>query len=501
MMRRAAASRKPRRGIASESPGAHRKREPGGIALATSAMGICPRRIAWPHRWPPLRRCHSLRPSTHGAAEPERETPMVTTRIVAVAFCLLASTAAFAADPLPRAKPEEVGLSSERLARIGETLKADIDAGRIPGAVIAIARRGKLVALDAYGFRDKAANVPMTTDTIFNIASMTKPMTAVGALMLYEQGKILIDDPLAKYFPKFAEMRVALRDAGEPVQETVPANRKITIQDLMRHTSGIVYGGRGNTLVHKMYPAGSGDASRDYDGAAFMDRLASLPLLHQPGTVWDYGFGLDVLGLTIEKISGQSLGQYLQANLWTPLGMTDTGFSISPDKAVRYAKPLPVDPDTGKEQVRSPELTKPLKFECGGGCAASTATDYLRFAMMLMNGGRSGEARLLGPRTIAYMLSDQLGPNIKNLVGNADPTRTDYGFGLGLAVRTTPGVVRMMGSVGQFSWPRRQRHRLVGRSEGRTRSGVSLGGARPDPLALPAEDQRAGVSGDHRIAR
>jgi CubicO group peptidase (beta-lactamase class C family) len=378
---------------------------------------------------------------------------MATIRILASALCLLASGAAFADDPLPRAKPEEVGLSSERLARIGETLKADIDAGRIPGAVIAIARRGKLVALDAYGWRDKAANLPMTTDTIFNIASMTKPMTAVGALMLYEQGKLLIDDPLAKYFPKFADMRVAIRDAGEPVEETVQANRKITIQDLMRHTSGIVYGGRGTTLVHKMYPGGSTDASRDYDGAAFMDKLASLPLLYQPGTVWDYGFGIDVLGLTIEKISGQSLGQYLQASLWNPLGMTDTGFSISPDKAARYAQPLAVDPDTGKEQTRSPELTKPLKFECGGGCAASTAPDYLRFAMMLMNGGRSGEARLLGPRTVAYMLSDQLGPNIKNLVGNADPTRADYGFGLGLAVRTTPGVVRLMGSVGQFSWP------------------------------------------------
>jgi CubicO group peptidase (beta-lactamase class C family) len=176
-------------------------------------------------------------------------------------------------------------------------------------------------------------------------------------------------------------------------------------------------------------------------------------LLYQPATVWDYGFGLDVLGQTIEKISGQSLGQYLQANLFAPLGMTDTGFSISAEKAARYAKPLPVDPDTGKPQVRSPELTRPLKFECGGGCAASTASDYLRFATMLMNGGRSGEARLLGPRTVAYMLSDQLGPNIKNLVGNADPTRADYGFGLGLAVRTTPGVIKMMGSVGQFSWP------------------------------------------------
>ena len=378
---------------------------------------------------------------------------MAAFRILATAFCLLASGAAFAEDPLPRAKPEDVGFSSERLARIGETLKADIDAGRIPGAVIAIARHGKLVALEAYGWRDKEAGVAMTTDTIFNIASMTKPMTAVGALMLYEQGKILIDDPLSKYFPKFANMRVTVRDAGEPTEFTVPANRPITIQDLMRHTSGLIYGGRGNTLVHKMYPGGSGDAARDYDGAAFMDKLASLPLLYQPATVWDYGFGLDVLGLTIESITKQTLGQYLQKSLFAPLGMYDTGFSIAADKAPRYAKPLPTDPDTGKSQARTPELTQPLKFECGGGCAASTASDYLRFAMMLMNGGRSGEARLLGRKTVEYMLSDQLGPNIKNLVGNADPTRADYGFGLGLAVRQTPGLVRMMGSVGQFSWP------------------------------------------------
>lgn len=378
---------------------------------------------------------------------------MIRLRLLAATFCCLASSAAFAAD-LPRAKPEEVGMSSERLARIGEVLKADIAAGRIPGAVIAIARHGKLVALDAYGWRDKAAGVAMTTDTIFNIASMTKPMTTVGALMLYERGKLLIGDPLSKYFPKFSNMRVAARDAnGEPTSETVPAVRQITIQDLMRHTSGLIYGGRGNTLVHKMYPSGSGDASREYDGAAFVDKLASAPLLYQPATVWDYGFGLDILGLTIEKIGGQTLGQYLKANLFTPLGMNDTGFSISAEQATRYAKPLPNDPDTGKPQARSPELTQPLKFECGGGCAASTAPDYLRFAMMLMNEGRSGEARLLGPRTVAYMLSDQLGPNIKNLIGNADPTRADYGFGLGLAVRTTPGVVKMMGSVGQFSWP------------------------------------------------
>jgi CubicO group peptidase (beta-lactamase class C family) len=280
---------------------------------------------------------------------------MLPAKLLAGAICLLASTAAFAEDPLPRAKPEEAGFSSERLARIDSVLKADIDAGRIPGAVIAIARHGKLVKFDAYGFRDKAAGVKMTTDTIFNIASMTKPMTTVGALMLYEQGKLLIDDPISKYFPQFANMKVAVRDdKGEPTTDTVPAKRQITIQDLLRHTSGLIYGGRGTTVVHKMYPAGSGDAATGYDGAAFIDKLASLPLLYQPATVWDYGFGLDITGLTIEKISGQSLGQYLRANLWGPLGMTDTGFSVPPEKAARYAKPLPTDPDTGKPQARSP---------------------------------------------------------------------------------------------------------------------------------------------------
>jgi CubicO group peptidase (beta-lactamase class C family) len=378
--------------------------------------------------------------------------------LLSCAVAMAAEQPATNNEPLPRAKPEDVGMSSERLARIGTTLKADIEAGRIPGAVIASARHGKLVALDAYGWRDKAAGVPMTTDTIFNIASMTKPMTTVGALMLYEQGKIQIDDPLSKYFPKFASMRVAVRDGkGEPTVDTVPAQRQITLQDLMRHTSGLVYGGRGTTVVHKMYPDGSAGAAKDFTGEAFVDKLSTLPLLYQPATVWDYGFGLDVMGLTIESITKQSLGQYLQANLFKPLGMTDTGFAIAPDKAVRYAQPLPTDPETGKAQSRSPELTKPLGFECGGGCAASTATDYLRFALMLLHQGRSGEAQLLGRKTVEYMLSDQLGPNIKNLVGNADPTRADYGFGLGLAVRKEDlAVVYLSAAPGPARWHYRQ---------------------------------------------
>ena len=361
---------------------------------------------------------------------------------------------AFAQDaPLPRAKPEEVGMSSVRLGEIAKILNADVARGRLPGAVIAIARRGKLVYFEPFGFRDKSAGVPMTTDTIFNIASMTKPMTAVAALQLYEQGRPLMDEPVAKYFPKFADMKVAQLDAkGETITGTVPAGRKITVQDLFRHTSGLIYGGRGATAVHKLYPEGSGSAAVNLTAAEFLDKLSAQPLLHQPGAVWDYGFGLDVLGLLVEQISEQTLGHYFQDNILKPLGMVDTGFHVPADKVARYARALPNDPDSGRPQSMM-ALDKPLKFECGGGCLASTAGDYMRFAQMLLNKGQYRDARILARKTAEYMLSNQLGPEVKNLIGNADPTRADYGFGLGLAVRTTPGVVRMMGSVGDFSWP------------------------------------------------
>ena len=381
--------------------------------------------------------------------------PMPQKLLLVCAFLFGCSSTVFAAPDanalLPFTRPEAVGMSSARLARIGTVIKADIAAGRIPGAVVVIARHGKLVAFDAYGWRDKAAGLPMTTDTIFNIASMTKPMTAVGALMLYEQGRILMDDPLSKYFPKFANSRVAGRDArGEPTLQTVPANRAIIIQDLLTHTSGLIYGSRGNTVIHKMYPGGTDNAP---NGPAFVDKLATLPLLWQPGSTWDYGFGLDITGQIIEKLSGQTLGAYLKANLFTPLGMKDTGFYVPPEKVSRYAKPLPADPDTGAPQTRSPELTKPINFDCGGGCAASTAGDYLRFASMLLNQGRAGNTHILGRKTVEFMTSNQLGPEVKNLIVNADPTRANFGFGLGVAVKTGIGNTRIMGSPGSVNWP------------------------------------------------
>jgi CubicO group peptidase (beta-lactamase class C family) len=357
-------------------------------------------------------------------------------------------------DPLPCATPEDVGMSSERLAEIAKVIDADVEKGRLPGAVIAIARRGRLVYYEAFGFRDKAAGVAMTKDTIFNIASMTKPMVALAALQLYERGQLLIDDPLSKYFPKFGDMQVAQLDpSGDIITGGAPAKQPITLRHLMMHTSGLIYGARGNTAVHKLYPAGSGAAAQALTNTEFMEKLATLPLLHQPGTTWDYGFGLDVLGQVVEKVSGKPLGKYFEENVWKPLGMTDTAFFIPAEKAGRYAKTLPTDPDTGKPQANSPNLTEPLKFECGGGCLSSTVGDYMRFAQMLLNKGALGEGRVLGRKTAEYMLTNQLAPDVKNLMANADPTRADYGFGLGLSVRTEAGRGRVMGSVGDFSWP------------------------------------------------
>jgi CubicO group peptidase (beta-lactamase class C family) len=354
------------------------------------------------------------------------------------------------ADPLPRVRPQDAGLSSERLARIGEVLNADVAAGKMPGAVLAIARRGKLAFLETYGARDPGKDVAMTADSLFNIASMTKPVTALAALQLYEQGRLLVDDPVAKYFPKFESIRVAVLDAKrEKITDTVPAKKPITLQDLMRHTSGLIYGGRGTTPVHKMYPSGSGAAGEEMTGPEFIERLGGLPLLHQPGAVWDYGFGLDVLGLVIEQITGKTLGEYFRENIFAPLGMNDTSFLIPAEKADRYAQ-------GNASAADGPVLHDsrlPLKFECGGACLASTATDYLRFAVTLLNRGKFGSERVLGRKAVEYMLSDHLTEKVDNRIANADPTRAGYGFGLGLAVRTPESVTPMMGSVGEFNWP------------------------------------------------
>jgi CubicO group peptidase (beta-lactamase class C family) len=376
--------------------------------------------------------------------------PVSATVVIVTTLCC--SVIAWAADPLLRAKPEDVGMSSERLAEIGEFVKTEIAREQLPGAVIGIARRGKLVYFESFGFRDKTTQAQMTPDAIFRLASMTKPMVAVAALQLFERGQLLMDEPLAKYFPKFANMQVAVMDAkGENVIDRVPAVRQITIQDLFRHTSGLIYGNTGTTVLHKMYLQSSNQAASTYTSAEFLDRLSSLPLAHQPGAAWNYGFGFDVLGLVVESISKQTLGSYLQSRVWNPLGMKDTGATIPADKLNRFSLPLPTDPETGQPQPQRPAT---FKYDCGGICSVSTAGDYLRFVQMLVDKGKVGDTRILGRKTVEYMLSNQIGADVENRIGSTgSPVHADYGFGLGVAVRTTPGVVRTMGSVGDFSWP------------------------------------------------
>jgi CubicO group peptidase (beta-lactamase class C family) len=360
----------------------------------------------------------------------------------------------YAADPLPSARPESVGLSPERLGRIAQVLRADIERGRLPGAVVAIARKGKLAYYESFGYLDKQAGTPMTKDAIFAIASMTKPMVGVGIMQLVEDTRIQMSDPASRWFPALGKLSVGVLKtdaAGQTIMDVVPAKRQMTIQDLLRHTSGLTYGGRGSTPIHKTFPASSGAAAAQYTGQEFIERLSKVNLLYQPGSAWDYGFSIDVLGLIIEAETGQTLSTYLQERIWKPLGMVDTSFLVAPEKVKRYARALPNDPDSGKPQASS-DRTQADKFECGGGCAASTAADYVRFGQMLLNRGQLGDARILASRTVDYMTSNHLGPGIQNFVEAADPTKAGYDFGLTMAVRPTTGGPTMMGSPGAFTW-------------------------------------------------
>ncbi len=358
-------------------------------------------------------------------------------------------------DVLPSARPEDVGMSSERLADIERTLTDHVERGRLPGAVVAVARRDRLVSFAAIGYRDPARGVPMTTDTLFWIASMTKPLTVVAALTLVEQGKLLLGEPVSAYLPQFGERQVArvVPDAaGEPAIETVPARRQPTVLDLMRHTSGIIAGHLESSPIHRLYADAVGNGMTPYTGAEFLERLSRLPLLHQPGEVWHYSFGIELLGLIVESLTGQPLGAYLRESVFGPLGMADTGFGVPADQWSRYAQPLSPDPETG-QPLRLPDLTA-ARFDSGGAGAVSTVGDYLRFACMLENRGALGDTRVLGRKTVEFMTADQLWPGIDDArIGATDPLSAGYGFGLGVAVRRTTGGASVLGSPGDYSWP------------------------------------------------
>jgi CubicO group peptidase (beta-lactamase class C family) len=351
---------------------------------------------------------------------------------------------------LQRAAPAELGFDAGRLGRIREAIDREVAAGMIPGAVIGIARRGKIALLEGYGFRDKTAGTPMWADAVFSIASMTKPMVSVGIMMLAEEGRLLLGDPVSKYLPQLAGMKVAKSITSDTL-ETVPAEREMTVQDLLRHTSGLSYQNRGTGAAYRAIPMHGTSAVHDKD--EFLTLLGKAPLLFQPGTTWEYGLSTDMLGFVIEAVSGQRLGAFLSERLWQPLGMADTGFELTEQTRARYARALPKDPITGEPLIVHHATGKPSKWESGGGGCVSTAADYLRFTQMLLDGGVGNGQRVLGRKTVALMTSDHLGDRIVNrLTTTMDPAFSGYGFGLGFAVRKEQGLSAANGSAGDYYW-------------------------------------------------
>jgi len=346
--------------------------------------------------------------------------------------------------PLPHATPEDVGLSTAGLARLGAVMRGEIERGRVPGAVALVARRGRLAYFESYGRRDPGNGDPMATDSIFRIYSMTKPIVSVAAMMLWEEGRFLLSDPIGKYLPELKDRKVAVTRGVEI--ELVDAERPITIQDLLRHTSGLTYEFRGNGPVHKMYMAEK-IYSRNQSNAEQVATLSKLPLLNQPGTKWEYSRSTDVLGRLIEVLSGLTLGEYLQRHILAPLGMSDTAFHVPVQGHVRLAEAFTKDPDTGAG-VQLINVRDAPKFESGGGGLVSTAGDYARFLQMLLNRGRLEGVRFLSRKTIELMTADHLGP----ITGAPDLLLPGYGFGLGFAVRLQPGIAHVPGSVGQYFW-------------------------------------------------
>ena len=370
--------------------------------------------------------------------------------ITAAAAAAIAFGAAKAA-PLPETSPDDVGFSQQGLARLDNFFAREIAEKRVPGAVVAVARDGKLVHYKAYGRLDPEKGTPMPLDAVFALASMTKPMAAVAGLTLMEQGRLPLQARLADYFPGFADMKVGVPQADGTLKFEAQAS-PIHIHDLYRHTSGLIYGGRPDSpsLVARLYPDGTAPAIEG-NTQAFIDRITKLPLAHQPGTEFEYGFSIDVLGAVIEKVTEQRLGEYLASNVWRPLGMNDATFAPTEAQRLRLARPFPSDPLTGKPQAIK-LLDQPTKFDCAGACSFATVGDYVRFGQMLLNGGELDGHRVLGPKTVHHMISNHLGPEIRNKVANIEPHRAGFGFGLGVAVRTSEGLSSVPGNPGEFTW-------------------------------------------------
>ena len=374
--------------------------------------------------------------------------------IATLTLCL--AGAALADDLQTVGDPQSLGFSARRLARITSWFEAQTKKGDPSGFVVAIARGGKLAYLQPTGFADHDNKIPMRPDSIFRIGSMSKQITSVATMMLVDEGKLDLDAPVAQYLPELGDMQVVKTDpaTGDAIPlEREPAKRAMTIRDLLRNTSGLVYAmpdfadpGFGNTAIHVLYGARA-PFRRDRPIADFVASLGGLPLLHQPGEVWEYSIGYDVLGRVIEVVSGQTLEQFLQSRLFAPLHMIDSGFSVPEDKldrlvAVPGAQPAPLsDGDVGKRQT----------FFSGGGGIVSTVPDFLRFCQMLLNGGELDGAHILKPETVRLMMTNSLPPDI-HMAGHEAGPAYGTGWGLGFAIRTNPDFSYIPGAVGSFNW-------------------------------------------------
>jgi CubicO group peptidase (beta-lactamase class C family) len=366
--------------------------------------------------------------------------------VAVLALLLFAVTAGQAEAP----QPATSGFSEDGLARVSDYLRHEVATGKIPGAVLLIQQHGRPIFLENFGVRDIESKTPMSSDMIFRLYSMSKPVTSVAAMMLVDDGRLSLDDPLSKFIPAFAETKVAVeaREAnGETTLTSEPLARPIRILDLLRHTSGITYGFYGDSPVRKLYAA-SKLFDGDVDNAELAERLAKLPLAEQPGTLWDYGHSSDVLGRVIEVVSGKSLYEFEKERLLDPLRMPDTAFKVDDSKRARVAEPLPGD-NTLRSVRGLGDPVQRRRWESGGGGMVGTAADYARFAQMLLNGGTLDGRRYLKPETVTLMTSDLVPPETNIARDYYYFPSGDSGFGLGFAIRV---VADPLLPTGEYRW-------------------------------------------------
>ncbi len=380
--------------------------------------------------------------------------PLGLTIILTGALLLLGLSAAAAQD-LPTAKPESVGLSSERLERITTKVQQTIDDKRIAGAVTLVARHGKVAYFKSQGSLDREANKPMRNDAIFRICSMTKPITSVAVMMLYEEGKFLLEDPVSKYLPEFKNPKVFVKASGGRESYAIPAAREITIKDLLTHTSGLTY--EWNETLGEQYKAANVSSGLlQYDGTIDdnVKHLATVPLLFSPGTRWEYSLGIDVLGRLVEVVSGMPLDQFFQKRIFEPLGMKDTYFYLPDNKVDRLAVAYTYYDGKGLQRFPDGAISEgffrysadypyrgPKKLFAGGAGLSSTTADYYRFCLMMLQGGKLGEMRLLSRKSVELMSHDQLGR-----------ISDEQGFGIGFGVDGVKTPLKELGSPGSYGW-------------------------------------------------